>query len=328
LREIAALYTAYVQGEESPLRDLPIQYADFAHWQRRWLEDGALEAQLAYWTERLRGAPEALTLATDFPRPQAQTFKGAFHPFTLSPDLSRAVLRLGREEGTTLFMTLLAGFTLLLSRYSDQDDIVVGTDIANRNRLELEGIIGFFVNNLVLRVSLAGNPTFRELLRRVREVTLGAYSHQDLPFDQLVKELRPRRTLSQTPLFQVLFVLQNVPVPPLSFSGLELRPVELDFGMSKFDLGLFMTERPGGLVGSWHYSTDLFRAETISRATAHLASLLEAAAARPDARLSELEMLSPEEREIRERERRGREESALGRLRSIRGRRAGGAGLT
>ncbi|HEX5720495.1 MAG TPA: condensation domain-containing protein, partial [Thermoanaerobaculia bacterium] len=322
VRELTAFYETFQAGRPSNLPSLPVQYADFAHWQRRWLEAGALEAQLAYWKERLRGAPEVLSLATDFSRPETQTFRGAFHPFALSPELSRTVHRLGREEGVTLFMVLLAGFSLLLSRYSGQEDIVVGTDIANRNRLELEGIIGFFVNNLVLRTDLSGNPSFRELLRRVREVTLGAYAHQDLPFDRLVKELRPRRSLSQTPLFQVLFVLQNVPVPPLRFSGLELRSMEIDFGMSKFDLALFMTERPSGLVGSWHYSTDLFHAETIARATTHFASLLESAAARPDTRLSEIEMFTPEELELRERTRREREESALGRLKSIRGRRA------
>jgi non-ribosomal peptide synthetase component F/acyl carrier protein len=322
VRELAILYEAFHAGRPSPLPPLSVQYADFAHWQRRWLAGGALETQLAYWTRKLSGAPDVLALATDSRRPAAQTFRGAFHPFALSPDLSRSLSRLGREEGVTLFMTLLAGFSLLLSRYSGQEDIVVGTDIANRNRLELEGMIGFFVNNLVLRTDLAGNPTFRELLRRVREVTLGAYAHQDLPFDQLVKALRPRRSLGQTPLFQVLFVLQNVPVPPLRFSGANLRPVELDFGMSKFDLALFMVERREGLAGSWHYSTDLFRPETIARATGHLVNLLERAAAQPEARLSEIEMVGREERELRERTGRERAESALGKLKSIRDRRA------
>ncbi|HXU30956.1 MAG TPA: condensation domain-containing protein, partial [Thermoanaerobaculia bacterium] len=222
----------------------------------------------------------------------------------------------------TLFMTLLAGFSLLLSRYGGEEDVVVGTDIANRNRIELEGLIGFFVNNLVLRIDLSGNPSFRELLRRVREMTLGAYAHQDLPFDQLVKAFRSRRNLGQTPLFQVLFVLQNAPAPPLRFSGLDLRPVEIDFGMSKFDLALFLVERREGLVGSWHYSTDLFRPDTIARATGHLMNLLASAAERPDARLSEIEMLSGPERELQERKRQERDESSLGKLKNIRHRRA------
>jgi hypothetical protein len=322
VRELAALYEAFHAGRPSPLPPLALQYADFAHWQRSWLAAGALEAQLAYWTRKLSGAPETLALPVDGRRPAAQTFRGAFHPFAFSPELSRALVRLSRDEGVTLFMTLLAGFSLLLSRYSGQEDVVVGTDIANRNRIELEGMIGFFVNNLVLRTDLSGDPSFRELLRRVREVTLEAYANQDLPFDQLVKALRPRRSLGQTPLFQVLFVLQNVPVPPLRFSGVDLRPAELDFGMSKFDLALFMVERREGLAGSWHYSSDLFRPETVARATRHLGNLLASAAARPDARLSEIEMLGRDEHELRERKRQERDESSLGKLKSIRNRRA------
>ncbi|HKH47568.1 MAG TPA: amino acid adenylation domain-containing protein [Thermoanaerobaculia bacterium] len=325
IRELVALYEAGRNERENRaarLPILPVQYADFAHWQRRRLEAGALDSQLAYWKEKLSGAPETLSLAADFPRPEAQTFRGAFHPFTLSPELSRTVQRLGREEGTTLFMTLLAGFVLLLSRSGAGEDVVVGTDLVGRNRIELDGILGFFVNNLVLRTDLSGNPTFRELLQRVREVALGAFANQDLPFDRLVKELRPRRTLRQTPLFQVLFVMQNVPLPPLRFAGVELRPVELDFGMSKFDLALFMAERPEGLGGVWHYSTDLFRPETVVRTAARFVHLLESAATQPDVRLSEIETLAPDERESQERARREREESALGKLRSIRGRRA------
>ncbi|RMF36691.1 MAG: non-ribosomal peptide synthetase, partial [Chloroflexi bacterium] len=208
VQELAALYDAFSHGRPSPLPDLPIQYADFALWQREWLQGEVLEEQLAYWKQQLSGSPPVLELPTDRPRPPVQSFRGAHRPFMLPRPLSQAIKALCRREGVTPFMLLLAAFQTLLHRYTGQDDISVGTPIANRNRAEIEGLIGYFANTLVLRTDLSGDPPFRELLKRVREVALGAYAHQDLPFEMLVDALQPERDLSHTPLFQVMFVLQ------------------------------------------------------------------------------------------------------------------------
>ena len=218
-RELSVLYEAYSTGKPAPLPELSIQYADFAHWQQQWLQGDRLATHLAYWRQQLANV-SPLQLATDWPRPALQTFRGARHPLAISAALLQALHDLSRRHGVTLFMTLLAAFQLLLHRYTDQDDIVVGSLIANRNRVETEGLIGFFVNTLVLRTDLSGNPSFRELLDRVREVALGAYSHQDLPFEKLLEALQPPRDLSRTPLFQVLFVLQNTPRQPPELLGL------------------------------------------------------------------------------------------------------------
>src|SRR4028118_1433592 len=242
LREIATLYEAFSSNKPSPLPELSIQYADFADWQHRWLQGEVLQAQLSYWQQQLAGAPPVFNLkkiATKLPTlPQKNTGDS----FVLPAKLSEKLKTLSRKEEVTLFMTLLAAFQTLLYRYTNQDDIVVGTDVANRNRGETEPLIGFFVNLLVLRTSLSGNPTFRELLRRVRQVALDAYAHQDLPFAKLVEAVRPDRTASTTPLFQVLFVLQNTPMPTWEFSDLTLTPLEFDTGKAKFDLVLFMEE--------------------------------------------------------------------------------------
>ncbi|RMF30995.1 MAG: non-ribosomal peptide synthetase, partial [Chloroflexi bacterium] len=246
VREIAALYAAFAAGEPSPLPELPIQYADFAAWQRKWLQGETLEKQLAYWKEQLSGSPPVLELPTDRPRPSVQTSRGASFAFALPQDLSQAIQALSQEEGVTLFMTLLAAFQTLLYRYTGQEDICVGTPIANRNRPEIEGLIGFFVNTLVLRTDLSGNPRFTELLKRVREVALGAYAHQDLPFEMLVEALQPQRDMSHSPLFQVMFVLQNVPLEALELPDLTLRPVDVDRGTATFDLTLSMAEGPEG----------------------------------------------------------------------------------
>ena len=211
MRELATLYRAQVQDTPAVLPQLPIQYADYTLWQREWLQGTALEAQLAYWREQLAGAPAVLELPSDRPRPPVQSVRGATQRFVLPRALSQALRQLSRQEGATLFMTLLAAFQVLLARYTGQDDIVVGSPIAGRTHTELEDLIGFFVNTLVLRTNLAGDPTFRELLGRVRAVTLEAYAHQDVPFERLVEELQPQRDLSRAPLVQVLFVLQNSP---------------------------------------------------------------------------------------------------------------------
>jgi amino acid adenylation domain-containing protein len=318
--ELAALYAAFRQGQPSPLTELPIQYADFAHWQREWLQGEALEAQLGYWRERLGGKLPALQLPFDHPRPDAPTYptyRGATRSFALSPEVTASLKALSREEGATLFMTLLAALQILLHRITGQDDIVVGTDVANRNRLETEGLIGFFVNHLVLRADLSGNPGFRRLLRQAREVTLGAYAHQDLPFDKLVSALRLERTPGQTPLFQVLFVFGNPALPTLELPGLTVRPLRSDLILSKYDLTLFMSDKGQSISGVWRYSAELFEAGAIARICGHFETLLGSIAANPDARLDSLEILTEAERQRQDGEKRERREARARRLRSI-----------
>ncbi|MBA2448198.1 MAG: amino acid adenylation domain-containing protein [Chloroflexi bacterium] len=293
-RELAALYEAYAVGRPSPLPEPAIQYADFAVWQRERLRGEALEAQLAYWKRQLAGLPE-LDLPAARPRPPVQSFRGDRHSLLLPEALSEALKALSRREGATLFMTLLAAFQTLLARYTGQDDVVVGSPIAGRNRVEIEPLIGFFVNTLVLRTDLSGDPTFRELLARVRNVALGAYGHQELPFEQLVEALQPERDLSRNPLFQVTFVLQNTPSRPLQLRSLAVRPMVVDGAMEKFDLTLSMRETEQGLEGSLRYSTDLFDGPTIARMAGHLRILLEGIVADPDRRLSELPLLTEPE---------------------------------
>src|SRR3989454_2982757 len=296
VRELATLYEAYRGGKLSPLRDLNLQYADYAVWQRNNLQGQNLERQLAYWSAQLAGAPASLDLPTDRARPAVQTFRGVAKPFTFSKTLSEQLNALTRQQTATLFMTLLAGFQALLSRYSSQEDIVVGTPIANRNRAEIEELIGLFANTLVLRTDVSGNPTFRELLGRVKEVALGAYAHQDMPFEKLVEELRPERSLSHNPLFQVMFSLQNAARRDFELPGLKLKPQGSGTGTAKFDISLFMVERPEGLRGRIEYNTDLFDAATIDRLLGHYQLLLEAAVANPDKPISEISLLTEEER--------------------------------
>ncbi|HEX8851949.1 MAG TPA: condensation domain-containing protein, partial [Pyrinomonadaceae bacterium] len=267
----------------------------FAHWQRRWLQGEALERQLAYWTRQLADMPAALELPADHPRPAVQSYRGAAHHFALPANLSDALQASAQSEGVTTFMLLLAAFQTLLHRYTGQEDIAVGSPIANRNRTETESLIGFFVNTLVMRVDLSGDPTFSELLGRVREVALAAYTHQDLPFERLVGELQPERRMSHSPLFQVLFVLQNAPMPALELSGLTLTPIIADTGIAKFDLTLSMEETPHGLRGYFGYNTDLFEPSTIERMAGHFRTLLEGVAAHPARRLSELPLLTKKE---------------------------------
>ena len=232
IRELAALYGSFSSGRVPSLPDLPIQYADFARWQREWLRADVLERQVAYWTTQLRGAPLLLELPIDHPRPSVRSFRGTNSSLTLPPGLSARLKALSRQHGVTPFMTLLASFQILLHCYSGQDDLVIGTPVANRGRVELEGLIGFFVNTLVLRTDLSGDPAFPEVLRRVREVCLGAYTHQDLPFERLVEELHQPRSLTRSPVFQAMFVLQNAPLDALAMPGMTLTPVEIDTGTS------------------------------------------------------------------------------------------------
>ncbi|WDD36584.1 condensation domain-containing protein (plasmid) [Nostoc sp. UHCC 0926] len=312
VRELAALYEAFSIGKPSPLPQLPIQYADFAVWQRQWMQGEVLHAQLAYWKKQLGNNLPVLQLPTTRPRAEVKTNRGATSSFVIPSNLSKALQALSREEGVTLFMTLLAGFQVLLQRYKTQDDIVVGTDVANRNRAEIEALIGFFVNLLVLRTDLSGNPTFRELLKRVRQVALGAYAHQDLPFDQLVKALQPERNLSNSsPLFQVLFVLQNTPLPALELPGLTLSFLEAENKIARFDLALFLTKTDQGILGRWQYNADIFDAIAITSLTDNFQKLLNSIISRPDTRIGNLEMLT--ETQIKQQAMRKQERKAFNR---------------
>jgi amino acid adenylation domain-containing protein len=296
IRETATFYQAFAAGEDAQLTALPIQYADYARWQRDWLQGEALAAQLDYWTAQLRGKPTLLELPADHPRPAVQSSRGAVCSFDLPPQLSTALNRLSRQEGATLFMTLLAAFQTLLHRYSGQTAINVGTPIANRTRAEVEGLIGFFVNTLVMHADLDGDPSFVDLLARVREAALGAYAHQDLPFEHLVEALAPERNLSHTPLFQVMFVLDNAPMDGLELSDLRLAPFLAESGTARFDLTLVITEGPDGLSCTFEYNTDLFEAATVERMAAHFRTLLKGVVEDPEQRLSQLPLLSEAER--------------------------------
>ena len=296
IREMAVLYEAFSGGRSSPLPELPIQYADFAHWQRQWLQGEVLETQLTYWKGQLLGA-SPLELPADHLRPAVQTFRGSLQSMLLPENTGEGLKAFSREQGITLFMTLLAAFKILLHRYTDQNDIIVGTPIANRNRLEIEGLIGFFVNTLVMRTDLSGNPAFVELSRRVREVCLGAYAHQDLPFERLVEELHLERNLGRNPLFGVMFVLQNKSLQTIELPGLTLSPVEIDSGTAHFDLTLHIADTEQGLIATLAYNKDLFEAATISRMLGHFRNLLEAVVANPERRLSDLPFLGEAERQ-------------------------------
>ncbi|MBD2040609.1 non-ribosomal peptide synthetase [Microcoleus sp. FACHB-672] len=295
IKELAALYEAFLLGKSSPLPELPIQYADFAIWQQENLQGEKLETQLNYWKQQLKDAPLLLELPADKPRSAVQTFRGARQSFVLSKVVSDNLKKFSNRENATLFMTLLAAFNALLYRYTERTDIIVGSPIANRNKAEIEGLIGFFVNTLILRTQLSENTSFCELLAQVREVTLGAYDHQDLPFEKLVEELKPERSLSHNPLFQVMFLLQNAPMPPLELPGVTLSVLDIDSGTSKFDLTLEMEEKPDGLYGCFEYNIDLFESGTISRTIGHFKTLLEGIVKHPEQRISQLPLLTEAE---------------------------------
>jgi amino acid adenylation domain-containing protein len=309
MRELEILYTAFTLEQPSPLPELPLQYADFAEWQRQWLQGEVLETQLAYWRQQLKGI-SILHLPTDRPKPAIQSYRGAKEFLELPQSLSEALATLSQQEGATLFMTLLAAFQILIYRYTHQEDIAVGSAIANRNRSEIESLIGFFVNSLVLRTDLSGNPTFRELLNRVREVTIGAYSHQDLPFEKLVEELHPDRKLSHHPLFQVVFGFQNSPMSALELPGLVPRFIDIETKTTRFDLEFHLWEsakdyrsiygeqwqHSEGLRGVVIYNTDLFDKATINRMLGHFQTLLKGIVANPEEHLSNLPILTDAER--------------------------------
>lgn len=296
-RELAVLYAAFSQGQPSPLADLPIQYADFVEWQRHWLKGEWLDRQLAYWRQQLAGAPSILEMPTDRPRPAIQTFEGNAAFLTLDADLTHQLKALSQRTGATLFMTLLAALATLLSRYAGQQDLVIGSPIANRPRSETEPLIGFFINLLALRVDLTGNPNFLELLQRVRRVALDAYANQDIPFGQVVDSVQPARNRGHSPLFQVMFILQNSPTEEFKLPGLTLSSLHSESGTAQYDLRLMMEETATGLSAELEYNRDLFDAATIARLMGHFQALLQEIVTDPARSIAELPLMSPSERQ-------------------------------
>jgi amino acid adenylation domain-containing protein len=296
VKEAVALYRAFAEGREPDLGPLAIQYSDFAAWQRRWLQGPVLERQFDYWKRKLDGVPPALALPTDRPRPRVQSFRGATLGFQIDARVAEPLKALGRRNGATPFMVLLAGFSVLLHRFSGQRDLVIGSPIANRNRTGIEPLIGFFVNTLALRVELERDPTFEELLERVRDTALEAFDRQDLPFERLVEELQPERDLSRSPLFQAMFTMQSAPAGELSIPGLTLRPVTPEHPSALFDLSLDMWGDGGGFRGALEYATDLFDAETATRMVACFGRLLEAIADDASLAVSAIPLLTDAER--------------------------------
>jgi hypothetical protein len=297
--ELATLYESYTTGKDPSLPELPIQYADYAAWQRQYLQGALLDDLLVYWSRCLDDLVP-LDLPTDRPRPAVRSARGDTRFFSLSPELSAGLGELGFREGTTLFMTALAALQLLLSRYCGQDDIAVGVPVANRTRPEIENLVGYFVNMLVMRTDLSGDPTFRVLLSRVRQTALGAFEDQELPFGKLVEVLQPARDLSRAPLFDVMFVLQNNKMPDASRQQLMLGHLDVGqgTGTANFDLTLALVEDDDGLSGSLEYNSDLFDAATIDRMIDHFRILLEAVVADLDTRLSEISLLAAPERAV------------------------------
>ncbi|WP_411704655.1 non-ribosomal peptide synthetase, partial [Edaphovirga cremea] len=296
VREVGALYQAFTEGLASPLPELTIQYADYVLWQREHLTDERLEEQLTYWREQLSGAPAELGLPTDRVRPAVKSYRGARERLELSAELTGALKALSRELGVTLFMVLLAAFKVLLWRYSGQEEVVVGTPIANRQQSEIEGLIGFFVNTLALRTSIEGSESFTSLLKRVREVCLGAYQHQDVPFEMVVEEMVVERALSHTPLFQVMFVFQNMPQPEPWLEDVEISVLEVESGAAKFDLLVTIEEKGGGLRAVLEYDTDLYERETAKRMIDHYQRILEGIVQQTEACVGKLSLLSEQER--------------------------------
>jgi non-ribosomal peptide synthetase component F/acyl carrier protein len=295
-KELTVIYTAFRQGRVSPLKVLEIQYIDYVHWQKNRLNEEFLDQQLVYWKKQLAYAPPLLDFPTDHPRPVAQTYRGETEFFTLDLALTRQIKILSQRIGVTLFMFLVSAFATLLSRYSRQQDLVIGTPIANRNRKELESLIGCFINILALRIDLTGEPNFIELMQRVRDVSLGAYAHQELPFDKLVEKLCPSRSFSYSPIFQVMFVLQNAPVEISESLDLELIPLKSETGTSQYDLTLMMEESGFGLSGHIEYNSDLFDRLTIQRLISHFQTLIEGIVENPKQSVSQLSMLTEREK--------------------------------
>uniref|UniRef100_UPI001D01794F condensation domain-containing protein n=1 Tax=Nisaea nitritireducens TaxID=568392 RepID=UPI001D01794F len=299
VRDLSALYAAALEEREddllSVLPPLPIQYADYAAWQRDWLSGEVLETQLSYWRDRLGNAPALLELPADHPRPAVKSYKGGQRALTLPPELTERLEVFSRAKGATLFMTLLAAFKVLLHRYSGQEDILVGSPIANRTQAESEELVGFFVNTLVMRSTIERAQSFEAVLSQLRETALDAYAHQDLPFETLVTELQPERSLSHSPLFQVMFALQNAPQEALALGEATIQPLAPDLETAKFDLTLSIDASSHGLACNWEYAADLFEPSRIDRMAAHYRELLESILAAPEAPVGTLPLLTPEE---------------------------------
>ncbi len=317
LQELGVLYEAFSMGNSSPLPELKVQYADYAAQERSWLKGEVLEKQLAFWRERLKGVPSVLELPLDRERPQARTFAGGCEMLHVPADKLIALKDLARQEGATLFMALMAIYQTMLSKYSGAEQIVVGTDLANRTMPETERMIGFFINLLAVRTDLSGNPTFRALLGRVRNGLLESYAHQEVPFPKIVQEVQPERSATHNPIVQVLFVMQNIPRAKRELAGLQVEPFEVPLTTSKFDMAVFVVERPDGLIGYWVYSTELFEQATIRRMISHFGNLLVAATANPDGRLASLAMLSAEEVANQEAEKQARKLSQFKKLKAV-----------
>ncbi|RJG36973.1 condensation domain-containing protein, partial [Motilimonas pumila] len=297
INEFKALYSAYVQGLSNPLPALEVQYADYAHWQRNWLQGEVLDSQLGYWEKQLSGLPEAHNLPLDYARPKLQSFVGRTYSSQLDKDTSQALNTLCQAQGATLFMGLHAAFSTLLSRYSNETDIVVGSPIANREQTEVAELIGFFVNTLVLRSDLSENPSFNSLLNQSKTMLLDAYAHQQVPFEQIVERLQPARSLSHSPLFQVMLILQNNEQSILELPDLTLKSVEQQSeGVVKFDLTLNIQESEQGMLLGWEYNTDLFDERSIIRMAGHFNTLLNALISTPDESVFKVEMLNDQER--------------------------------
>jgi hypothetical protein len=280
--ELAECYAAACAGREPRLPELPIQYSDFAVWQRKRLQGAELERLSAYWAAALEGAPELLRLPTDRPRPAVQRHEGSHRRFALERGLGDALAALGREQGATFYMTMLAAFAVLLYRLSGEEDVVIGSPIANRNDLELQNLIGFFTNTMALRVQVGGNPSFREVVARARATALGAYDHQDLPFEKVVERLAPRRDPSYNPLFQVNFRAQATERPLLELPGIAVEPLPVDIGFSRFDLALELELGPAALAGYFEYDRDLFEDSTVAGFERDLRTMLEQIVRDPD----------------------------------------------
>jgi NRPS condensation-like uncharacterized protein len=326
IRETAEVYQAFSQGRRAKLPELPIQYADFASWQRNWLSGKEIERQLDYWKRQLDQAPFFLEIPPDRPRPEGQTGHGAHFPFTIGSEITASLNALSKQTATTLFMTILAAFQVLLHYYTGSDDIVIGTDIANRTHMATEGLIGFLVNQLVLRTGLAGNPTFTEILRHVRGVTMDAYAHQDLPFEKLVEALGPERSMTRAPLFQIKLAFQNVPAAKLELPGLALTPIEIDSGTAQLDLILNMTQAGHELNGGLEYNTDLYDQDTMARFLSNFETLLRLVGERPKATLEELnQLIAKGDEEYKNNIKLRLKESRLSRIKEVRRRSQGAA---
>ena len=297
ISELSKIYDAFANGKPSPLAELPIQYADYAIWQKSWLKEDVLEKHLTFWKENLQDA-EVLEFPTDYPRPPVPTYRGAQIPVNVDLPTVQALKELARSEGITIFMLLMSVWQTLLSIYSNQTDISVGSFVANRKTAETENLIGFFINNLTFRTDLSGNPTFREILKRVKDTALNAFAHQDIPFEMVLEKVSPERDFSRTRLFQTMVVLQNMPEGKIQLSELQISPVkEAGPGRSNFDLTLWMWETPGGLGGQLEYSLDLFKEETVKRLVGHFGKIIENLLKNPEIKLSELSLLDAKEKE-------------------------------